>query len=60
MDFWELNKYVACHTRDVINVCEEVMREWRRMEQATKIVDLVGLPSNSRGQETMTVSIGWV
>ena len=40
LDIWELNKYVACHTRDEINVCEEVMREWRRIEGATKIVDL--------------------
>ena len=40
LDFRELNKYVAYHTRDGINVCEEVMREWRRMERASKIVDL--------------------
>ena len=39
LDFRELNKYLACHTRDRINVCEEVMEEWRRMERATKIVD---------------------
>ena len=37
---WVLNKYVAFHTRDGIDVCEEVIREWRRMEWATKIVDL--------------------
>ena len=40
LDFRELNKYVACHTKDGINICEEVMRQWRRMERATKIVDL--------------------
>ena len=40
LDFRELNKYVACHTKDGIDICEEVMREWRRMERATKIVDL--------------------
>ena len=40
LDFRELNKYVACHTRDGIDVCEEFMRDCRRMEQATKIVDL--------------------
>ena len=60
LDSQELNKYVACHTRDGIEVCEEVMREWRRMEQETNIVNLVNLPSNSCGQETMVVSIGWV
>ena len=40
LDFRELNKYVVCHTGDGINVCEEVMREWKRMEWATKIVNL--------------------
>ena len=40
LDFQELNKYVACHTKDGIDVCKEVMREWTRMERATKIVDL--------------------
>ena len=38
--FRELNKYVACHTRDGINVCEEVMRELKRMVEATKIITL--------------------
>ena len=38
--FWELNKYVVCHTRDGIDVCKEVIREWRRMERTTKIMDL--------------------
>ena len=40
LDFRELNKYMACHTKDRIDICEEVMREWRRMERATKIMDL--------------------
>ena len=40
LDFWELNKYVAAYTRDGIDVYEEVMREWRRMEWATKIMGL--------------------
>ena len=31
-DFRELNKYVACRTGDGIDVREEVMREWKRME----------------------------
>ena len=40
LDFRELNKHVACHTGSGIDVCEEVMREWRRKERAAKIVDL--------------------
>ena len=40
LDFQALNKYVACHTKDGIDICEEVMGEWRRMERATKILDL--------------------
>lgn len=40
LDFRELNKFVACHTKDGIDVCEEVVRKWRRMKQSTKIVDL--------------------
>ena len=40
LDFRELNKFVACHTKDGIDICEEVMREWRRMERAKKIMDL--------------------
>ena len=40
LDFRELNKYMACHTKDGIDICEEIMREWRRMERTMKIVDL--------------------
>ena len=40
LDFRELNKYVACHTKDGINLCDKVMWEWWRMVQETKIVDL--------------------
>lgn len=40
LDYRELNKHVACHTGKGIDVCEEVMRTWRRMRQATRIVDL--------------------
>ena len=40
LNFQEFNKYIACHTRVGIDVCEEVMREWRRMARATKIMDL--------------------
>ena len=40
LDFRELNKYVACHTKDGIDICEEVMIEWRRMERVTKTVNL--------------------
>ena len=40
LDFQEVNKYVACHTRDGMDKCDKVMQEWRRMEQVTKIVDL--------------------
>ena len=36
----ELNMYMACHTRDGINMCSKVMWEWRRMERVTKILDL--------------------
>lgn len=38
--FLVIQKYVACHTKDGIDSCEEVMREWRKMEWATKIIDL--------------------
>ena len=40
LDFRELNKYVAWYTRDGIDVCEEVMREWRRMEWETMLVSI--------------------
>ena len=38
LDFQDLNKYVACRTRNGIDVCKEVMRKWKRMERATKIM----------------------
>ena len=37
----ELNRFVACHTgSDIIDVCDEKMRKWRRLEGGTAIVDL--------------------
>ena len=38
LDFRELNRFVACHTRS--DVCDEKMRKWRRLEEGTAIVDL--------------------
>ena len=40
LDFRKLNKYMACHTRDGIDVREEVMRVWRRMERETIAVSI--------------------
>ena len=41
LDFRELNQYVECHTGDdVIDVCGEKLREWRRTEGEAQIVDL--------------------
>ena len=43
LDFRELNKYVACHTGDdVMDVCGQRLREWRRMEGDAALVDLKG------------------
>ena len=41
LDNRELNRFVACHTgSDIIDVCDEKMRKWRRLEGGTAIVDL--------------------
>ena len=41
LNYCELNYFVACHTRsDIINLCDEKMRKWRRLEGGTAIVDL--------------------
>ena len=41
LDYCELNRFMACHTRsDIIDVCDEKMRKWRRLEGGTAIVDL--------------------
>ena len=41
LDFRELNKYVECHTGDdVIDVCGDKLREWRRTQGEAEIVDL--------------------
>lgn len=41
LDYRELNEYVECHTGDdMIDVCNEVLREWRQMEGEVKLVDL--------------------
>ena len=41
LDYRELNRFVACHTgSDIIDVCDEKMRKWRRLEGGTAIVDL--------------------
>ena len=60
LDFQELNKYMTCHTRDGIDVCEEVMKEWRRMEWATKIVDLKSAYLQIHVDMKLTLSISWV
>ena len=40
LDYRELNRFVACHTgSDIIDVCDEKMRKWRRLEEGTAIVD---------------------
>ena len=40
-DFRELNEAVECHTGDaVIDVCDDVLRQWRQMDGETEIVDL--------------------
>ena len=59
LDFRELNKYVACHTKEGIDICEEV-KEWRRMESHENRGLKVSSPSNSHGQEIVAVSIGQV
>ena len=41
LDYRELNRFVECHTgSDIIDVCDEKMRKWRRLEGGTAIVDL--------------------
>ena len=41
LDYRELNRFVACHTgSDIIDMCDEKMRKWRRLEGGTAIVDL--------------------
>ena len=41
LDYRELNRFVECHTgSDIIDVCDEKMRKWRRLEGGTVIVDL--------------------
>lgn len=41
LDFRELNKHVMCHTGDeVISVCGDTLRDWRRMKGAMTVVDL--------------------
>ena len=41
LDYRELNRFVACHTEsNIIDVCDEKMRKWRRLEGGTAIVDL--------------------
>ena len=41
LDYRELNHFVACHTEsDIIDVYDEKMRKWRRLEGGTAIVDL--------------------
>ena len=41
LDYQELNRFVTCHTRsNIIDVCDEKMRKWRRLEGGTAIVDL--------------------
>ena len=41
LDYHELNCFVACHTRsDIIDVCDEKMTKWRRLEEGTAIGNL--------------------
>jgi len=41
LDFRELNELVECHTGDeLIDVCADTLREWRRVSGETQIVDL--------------------
>ena len=41
LDFRKLNQHVENHTGSgVIDMCDEMMREWRQMGGASKIVDL--------------------
>lgn len=41
LDYRELNEYVECHTGDeVTDICAEKLREWRRTQGETAIVDL--------------------
>lgn len=41
MDFRELNQFVECHTGgEVLDVCSDRLREWRRVEGQTQVVDL--------------------
>ena len=43
LDFRELNEYVECHTGDeLIDVCDDRLREWRRVEGEPELVDLSG------------------
>ena len=41
MDFRELNRYVRCHTGDdVIDVCNDILRDWRKLGDEALLVDL--------------------
>ena len=41
LDFRELNANVMCHTGDdIIDVCSEILREWRKIGENVSIVDL--------------------
>ena len=41
LDYHELNRFVTCHTgSNIIDVCDEKMRKWRRLEGGTAIMDL--------------------
>ncbi|XP_076049741.1 uncharacterized protein LOC143030477 [Oratosquilla oratoria] len=41
LDFRELNQFVKCHTGDdFVDVCSETLRRWRRMREASTVVDL--------------------
>ena len=40
LDFRELNEFVSSHTGDDVDICGEKLREWRKVEGQTKIVDL--------------------
>ena len=40
LDFRELNEFVECHTGSEVAVCDETLRQWRRLPGNLKLVDL--------------------
>src|SRR5215469_13892467 len=40
LDFRKLNEHVSCHSGDEVNVCDESIKSWRRINGGRKVVDL--------------------